>query len=126
MEDAAIQQEHLPHYHRVEEDEILLCDVTGVCEPRLAYLEHYGVRFGIDHFAKWLQAATGIPYTPARLRETARKLRLMVDSYNVLCQRAIGDTPAVGMAFEKLTVLPTAGRPKDPEELKMVQRDYCD
>lgn len=109
-----------------KEDEILLCDITGICEPRSAYLEHYGVRFGIDHFAKWLQAATGIPYTAAGLRQTARKLRLMVDSYNVLCWRAIGDTPAAGMAFEKLTVLPTAGRPKDPEELKMVQRDYCE
>jgi aldehyde:ferredoxin oxidoreductase len=108
-----------------KEDEILLCDVTGVCEARSSYLEHYGLRFGIDHFAKWLHAATGIDYTPARLREMGRKLRLMVDSYNALCKRAIGEEPASGMPFESLTVLPTAGRPKDPEELKRVQDDYC-
>jgi aldehyde:ferredoxin oxidoreductase len=108
-----------------KEDEILLSDVTGVCEARSSYLEHYGLRFGIDHFARWLRAATGINYTPERLREMGRKLRLLVDSYNVLCKRAIGEEPAVGMPFESLTVLPTAGRPKDPRELKKVQEDYC-
>ena len=50
-----------------KEDEISLSDVTGVCEARSAYLEHYGLQFGIDHFAKWLRAATGIDYTPGRL-----------------------------------------------------------
>ncbi len=46
-----------------KEDEILLSDVTGVCEARSSYLEHYGLRFGIDHYARWLRAATGIDYT---------------------------------------------------------------
>jgi len=34
-----------------------------------SYLEHYGLKFGIEHYAQWLGAATGIPYTPEKLCE---------------------------------------------------------
>jgi len=108
-----------------KEDEILLSDVTGHCEAKSSYLEHYGLRFGIEHYAKWLEAATGIEYTPEKLRETARRIRLLVDSYNILCRRMIGEEPAVGMPIESLTILPQPGRPKDPEEMRKVQEDYC-
>jgi aldehyde:ferredoxin oxidoreductase len=108
-----------------KEDEVLLSDVTGHCEAKSAYLEHYGLRFGIEHYARWLEAATGVPYTPEKLRETARRMRLLVDSYNILCARTIGEEPAVGMPIESLSVLPQPGRPKDPKEMRRVQEDYC-
>ena len=108
-----------------KEDEVLLSDVTGHCEAGSSYLEHYGLKFGIEHYAKWLHAATGIQYTPEDLRETAQRMRLLVDSYNIMCSRAIGEEPAVGIPVEKLTVFPQPGRPTDPDDLKRVQDDYC-
>ena len=108
-----------------KENEFLLGDITGHCEVTSTYLEHYGVKFGVEHYAQWLSAATGITYTPEKLRETAHKTRILVDSYNVLCARMIGEEPVVSIPIELLTVFPQPGRPKDLEELKKVQEDYC-
>lgn len=107
-----------------KEDEFLLNDVTGHCEVKSAYLEHYGMRFNIEHYAKWLSAATGIKYTPEKLREIAHKTRMLVDAYNALCASMIGEEPAVSKPLEKLASFPVPGRPKDPKELRKVQIDY--
>jgi len=53
------------------------------------------------------------------------KTRVLVDAYNVLCARMIGEEPAVSIPLDSMTVFPQPGRPKDPEELKKVQHDYC-
>jgi aldehyde:ferredoxin oxidoreductase len=108
-----------------KENEFLMGDLTGHCEVTSTYLEHYGVRFGIEHYAKWLGATTGIDYTPERLRETAHRNRTFVDAYNVLCKRMIGETPMISIPLESMTVFPQPGRPTDPVELKKVQEDYC-
>lgn len=108
-----------------KENEFLLGDITGHCEVTSTYLEHYGVQFGAEHYAQWLSAATGIKFTPDELRETAHKTRMLVDSYNALCARMIGEEPVVSIPIESLTVFPQPGRPKDPGELKKVQEDYC-
>lgn len=107
-----------------KENEVLLGDVTGHCEVASAYLEHYGMRFNIDHYAKWLSAATGIKYTPDKLREAAHKLRTMSDAYNALCALMIGEEPVLAKPIKKLASFPVPGRPKDPEELRKVQIDY--
>ncbi len=108
-----------------KENEFLMGDLTGHCEVTSTYLEHYGVRFGIEHYAKWLSAATGIHYTPEALHKTAHKNRTLVDAYNVLCKRMIGETPVISIPLESMTVFPQPGRPTDPDELKKVQEDYC-
>lgn len=90
------------------------------------YLEHYGIKFGTcDDTARWLSAATGIKYTADELRKTAHRIRLLVDAYNVLCAREIGEEPVVAKPIESLASFPMPGRPKDPEELRKVQEDYC-
>jgi len=108
-----------------KENEFLLNDITGHCEVMSKYLEHYGVKFGIEHYAQWLSAATGIKYTPEGLREAAHKTRMLVDSYNVLCASMIGEKPVVSKPIEALSSFPVPGRPKDAKELKKVQEDYC-
>ena len=108
-----------------KENEVLLGDLTGHCEVTSSYLEHYGVKFGVEHYAQWLSAATGNPYTPEELRKAAHKTRTLVDAYNVLCALMIGEKPVVSIPIESLTVFPQPGRPTDPKELKKVQDDYC-
>jgi len=108
-----------------KENEVLLGDLTGHCEVTSSYLEHYGVKFGVEHYAQWLSAATGNPYTPEELRKAAHKTRTLVDAYNVLCALMIGEKPVVSIPIESLTVFPQPGRPTDSEELKKVQDDYC-
>jgi aldehyde:ferredoxin oxidoreductase len=109
-----------------KENEFLLGDITGHCEVMSPYLEHYGITFGTcDDTARWLSAATGIKYTADELRKTAHRIRLLVDAYNVLCAREIGEEPVVAKPIESLASFPMPGRPKDPEELRKVQEDYC-
>lgn len=107
-----------------KEDEILVADITGHCEVKSAYLEHYGMRFNIEHYAKWLSADTGIKYTPDQLREAAHKLRIITDGYNALCTLVIGEEPLLARPMEELASFPVPGRPKDPKELRKVQIDY--
>jgi len=107
-----------------KEDEILVADISGHCEVTSAYLEHYGMRFNIEHYAKWLSAATGIKYTPDQLREAAHKLRIITDGYNALCTLVIGEEPLLAKPMEELASFPVPGRPKDPKELRKVQIDY--
>jgi aldehyde:ferredoxin oxidoreductase len=107
-----------------KENEVLLGDVTGHCEVASAYLEHYGMRFNIEHYAKWLNADTGIKYTPDQLREVAHKLRTITDGYNALCTLVIGEEPSLAKPKEDLASFPVPGRPKDPKELRKVQIDY--
>lgn len=84
------------------------------------------IKFGsCDDTARWLSAATGIKYTPDELRKTAHRIRLLVDAYNVLCAREIGEEPVVAKPIESLASFPIPGRPKDPEELRKLQEDYC-
>ncbi len=108
-----------------KENEFLVNDVTGHCEVKSTYLEHYGMQFGPEHSAKWLTAATGSEYLPEKLYEVSNRIRTMIDAYNVLCARAIGEKLFIGKSIESLVSFPVAGRPTDPEELKKVQRDYC-
>jgi aldehyde:ferredoxin oxidoreductase len=109
-----------------KETEFLMGDITGHCEVMSPYLEHYGIKFGTcDDTARWLSAATGTQYTAEELRETAHRIRILVDSYNVLCARVIGEEPVVAKPIESLVAFPQAGRPTDPKELKKVQQDYC-
>jgi len=108
-----------------KENEVLLGDLTGHCEVTSSYLEHYGVKFGVEHYAQWLSAATGNKYTPEELRKAAHKTRTLVDAYNVVCALMIGEKPVVSIPIESLTVFPQPGRPTDSEELKKVQNDYC-
>ncbi len=109
-----------------KETEFLLGDVTGHCEVMSPYLEHYGIKFGTcNDNARWLNAATGLNYSVQELRETAHRIRILVDSYNVLCARMIGEVPVAARPVETLFSFPQAGRPKDPAELRKVQEDYC-
>jgi aldehyde:ferredoxin oxidoreductase len=107
-----------------KENEILLGDITGHCEVTSSYLEHYGMRFNIEHYAKWLSADIGIKYTPDQLREAANKLRVVTDAYNALCTIMIGEEPVLAKPIEQLASFPVPGRPKDPKELRKVQIDY--
>jgi aldehyde:ferredoxin oxidoreductase len=108
-----------------KEGELLVADIAGHCEVTSRFLEHYGVDFGFEHYAKWLSAGTGIEYTADGLRESSHKLRALVDAYNALCAQAIGEEPAISIPLEKMTHFPQPGRPSDNAELKKHQTDYC-
>jgi aldehyde:ferredoxin oxidoreductase len=109
-----------------KETEFILGDITGHCDVMSPYLEHYGINFGttIDN-TRWLAAATGIKYTADELRQTASRIRTLIDAYNVLCARMIGEKAVAAKPIEALFSFPQAGRPTDPQELRMVQEDYC-
>lgn len=108
-----------------KETEFLLGDITGHCEVMSPYLEHYGIPFGTrTDNARWLAAATGIQYTAEELRETASRMRILIDAYNILCAHMMGEKPVVAKPIEALAAFPQPGRPKG-DELKMVQEDYC-
>ncbi|MGD0918571.1 MAG: aldehyde ferredoxin oxidoreductase N-terminal domain-containing protein [Thermodesulfobacteriota bacterium] len=108
-----------------KETEFILGDITGHCEVMSPYLEHYGIKFGTTNDnARWLAAATGIKYTADELRETASRIRTLIDAYNVLCARMIGEKPVVAKPIESLVSFPQPGRPKGAE-LRMIQEDYC-
>jgi len=108
-----------------KEAEVLMGDISGHCEVTSRYLEHYGCPFGFEHYAQWLRAATGIEYTEETLREACHKLRTLVDAYNALCAKVIGEEPAVSIPLEEMTVFPQPGRPTDRDELRKQQIDYC-
>jgi aldehyde:ferredoxin oxidoreductase len=108
-----------------KETEFLLGDITGHCEVMSPYLEHYGIKFGTcDDNVRWLNAATGIKYTADELRETASRIRTLIDAYNILCARMIGEVPVIAKPIEALASFPQPGRPKG-SELKKIQEDYC-
>jgi aldehyde:ferredoxin oxidoreductase len=109
-----------------KEVEFLLGDLTGHCEVMFPYLEHYGINFGTtEDVGRWLEAATGITYSPDELRATISRVRLLIDSYNVLCARASGERFAEAKPVEQLFAFPAAGRPTDAAGLRHVQKDYC-
>jgi aldehyde:ferredoxin oxidoreductase len=108
-----------------KETEFLLGDITGHCEVMSPYLEHYGIKFGTcDDNVKWLFAATGIDYSADELRGTASRIRTLIDGYNVLCARMIGQRPVAAKPIDALVSFPQPGRPKGAE-LKKIQEDYC-
>lgn len=108
-----------------KETEFLLGDITGHCEVMSPYLEHYGIKFGTcDDNAKWLTAATGVPYSADELRGTASRIRTLIDGYNILCARKIGEQPVEAKPVDTLVSFPQPGRPTG-DELKMIQEDYC-
>jgi aldehyde:ferredoxin oxidoreductase len=109
-----------------KETEFILGDITGHCEVMSPYLEHYGIKFGTTNDnTRWLAAATGNKYSADELRQTASRIRTLIDAYNVLCARMIGEQPVAAKPIETLFSFPQAGRPTDPQELRMVQEDYC-
>jgi aldehyde:ferredoxin oxidoreductase len=108
-----------------KETEFLLGDITGHCEVMSPYLEHYGIKFGTcSDNVKWLTAATGIDYSEHGLRETASRIRTLIDAYNILCARVIGQKPVAAKPIDALVSFPQPGRPKGAE-LKKIQEDYC-
>ena len=101
-----------------KETEFILGDITSHCEVMSPYLEHYGIKFGTTNDnTRWLAAAMGIKYTADELRQTASRIRILIDAYNVLCARLIGEKPVAAKPVETLFSFPQAGRPTDPEEL---------
>jgi aldehyde:ferredoxin oxidoreductase len=117
-----------PRYAKMvvyKENEFLLGDLTGHCEVKSAYLEHYGVKFSFEDYREWIRAATGRDYTAEQLFEFTHRLRVLTDAYNALCHMTIGETPYVGKPMERLASFPVPGRPTDKEELRRIQEDYC-
>jgi aldehyde:ferredoxin oxidoreductase len=109
-----------------KETEFILGDVTGHCEVMSPYLEHYGIKFGTTQDnTKWLAAATGISHTADDLRVVTSRIRMLIDSYNILCACAIGEIPVEAKPVEQLFAFPQAGRPTVPDQLKHIQDDYC-
>jgi len=89
-----------------KETEFILGDITGHCEVMSPYPEHYGIKFGttIDN-TRWLAAATGIKYTADEL-QTASRIRTLIDAYNVLCARMIGEKRVAAQPIEALFSFP--------------------
>ena len=112
------------------EDSNLLRDMTGHCDVVSEWLASYGVKFGCEHMAQWLGAATGTQYTTEEAREAAHRLRLLKDSYNVLCAHKFGEQPVVSEAWRTVAGLPGPDRVRlghvaDPENRKKLGEDYC-
>lgn len=108
-----------------KENEFLLGDLTGHCEVQSAYLDHYGVPFTFSHYQEWIEAVTGITISEADLKHYAHMLRVALDAYNALCHLSIGQPIRMGRPLDKLATFPVPSRPKDPDELKKLQEDYC-
>jgi len=109
-----------------KENEFLFNDLSGHCEVKSAYLDHYGMTFSFPHYAKWLTAATGVEHTVEQLREAANRVRTLIDAYNALCSRKRGEKPFISKPLEELPSFPVPNRPTEPDEVKKLQDDYCD
>lgn len=93
----------------VKEDLVSACDIAGHCDWMSDRLRQQGLRTNIDDLAKWIRAATGMDCTSEMLVDAAGRKRLLEASYNVLCERLIGEKPYVSQYWMNRGLAPVTG-----------------
>ena len=111
-----------------QEDSNCLGDIVGHCHYLSDWYPFAGMHAGIEEYAQWLAAATGIDYTVAELRNIAHRVRMIIDSYRVLCFRAIGEehvhSKRSASIISSLSA-PGLGYPGGPEAREKRVEDFC-
>lgn len=77
-------------YIIASEDAIASCDISGHCDFLSDRAPQFGCRTGIEEIPKWLTAATGTTCTSEKLLEVLHRKRLLELSYNLLCEKMMG------------------------------------
>ena len=116
---------------RANENAISVCDMTGHCDAYSGRVPHAGGRWGVEEAARSLRAATGESWTVERLEEACQRKRLLDTSYNILCERMIGEIPDVSAATframnEPIKDGPFKGEEFDLEKSEQVGEEYCE
>ena len=73
------------------EDSNCLGDITGHCHYTSDWYCFTGLLYGCREYAQWLNAAIGTKYDTEEVKEVALRIRMLMDSYRVLCARMIGE-----------------------------------
>jgi len=116
---------------RANENAISICDMTGHCDAYSGRVPHAGGRWGIEEAADSLRAATGETWTKEGLEEACQRKRMLETSYNILCERLIGEIPEVSAATframnEPVKNGPFKGQEFDLEKSEQVGEEYCE
>jgi aldehyde:ferredoxin oxidoreductase len=119
------------HFYRASENITSVCDMVGHCDAHSARTPHAGGTWNLEEAAASLQAATGEPWTVERLEEASQRKRLLETSYNILCERMIGEIPEISAATfrgmnEPVKDGPFQGEEFDLEGSEQVGEEYCE
>jgi len=117
-------------YVAATENIISASDLAGNCDGSTARTPHTGCVWDVDHVARAIAAATGESCTVDRLLETVQRRRLLELSYNLLCERMVGDMADISPALMRTNIEPVPdgpfkGQAWDLEGSIKAGEEYC-
>jgi aldehyde:ferredoxin oxidoreductase len=117
-------------YVAATENIISASDLAGNCDGTTARTPHAGCIWDVEHVAGAIAAATGEGCTVDTLLETVQRRRLLELSYNILCERMVGDQADLSPALMRMNMEPVPdgpfkGQVWDLEASIKVGEEYC-
>jgi aldehyde:ferredoxin oxidoreductase len=118
-------------YVAANEQAVSISDMTGHCDGLSARLPHAGYFWSVEDASKALTASTGRECSVEWLKEAILRRRLLELSYNILCERTIGEISDVSPAVAKAQTdaIPEGffkGQEWDIEESEECGEEYCE
>lgn len=118
-------------YMGAVENAISSSDIAGICDGGTARTPHAGCLWDVEQIAGSIAAATGDRCTVDTLLETVQRRRLLELSYNLLCERMVGEqadfSPALmGTNMEPVPDGPFKGQAWDVEGSEKAGAEYCE
>jgi aldehyde:ferredoxin oxidoreductase len=118
-------------YVWANENAVSISDITGHCDGQSARLPHAGMTWSVEEAAKTLTAMSGRECTVEWLMDGIQRKRLLQVSYNVLCDRMIGEIPEISAQVASSAIEPIKdgffkGLQWDLEKCETVGEEYCE
>jgi len=118
-------------YMWATENAISASDIAGRCDGMTARTPHAGCTWDTGDTAEAITAATGVPCTTEMLLEVIQRERLLEASYNILCERMIGEFPEIPAALvlsssEPIPDGPFKGQEWDVDSSEEVGEEYAE
>jgi aldehyde:ferredoxin oxidoreductase len=118
-------------YIWANENAVSISDITGHCDAQSARLSHTGPTWSVEEAVKTLAAMTGRKCTVEWLMDVIQRKRLLQVSYNVLCDRMIGEIPEISAQVASSAIEPIKdgffkGQQWDLEKSETVGEEYCE
>jgi len=113
------------------ENAISSADIAGRCDGVTARTPHAGCTWDTDDTAEAISAATGNLCTTDMLLEVIQRERLLESSYNILCERMIGEFPEIPAALvlsssEAIADGPFQGQEWDIDASEQTGEEYAE
>jgi len=117
-------------YVWANENAISSSDISGICDGGTARTPHIGCVWDVEQTAAAIAAATGEPCTTEKLLETVQRRRLLELSYNLLCERMVGDLADMSPALMRINIEPVPdgpfkGQAWDMDASMQAGEEYC-